>query len=168
MGGQPYTSRLIASWDRFSFTYGVAEARLKLPRGNGLWPGFWMMPESRAWPPELDIMEAGCADPSRNVMTVHWGTTPQDHQSDSTVWTGGPDFSADFHVFTLEWSANALVWYIDGIQRKQYMVSANIPQVAMYIILNLAVSSGGWTGTPDATTVFPAVYEIDYVRVWQR
>jgi hypothetical protein len=33
------------------------------------------------------------------------------------------------------------------------------------MILNLAID--GWDGTPDSTTEWPALYQCDYVRVWQ-
>ena len=35
----------------------------------------------------------------------------------------------------------------------------------MYVILNLAIG-GMWPGAPDATTPFPGLYQIDYVRAY--
>jgi beta-glucanase (GH16 family) len=38
----------------------------------------------------------------------------------------------------------------------------------MYILVNLAVGGpGSWPGPPDATTPFPAVMQVDYVRAYQ-
>jgi beta-glucanase (GH16 family) len=36
-----------------------------------------------------------------------------------------------------------------------------------FMILNLAVG-GSWPGNPDATSVFPQTYLVDYVRVSKR
>ena len=46
----------------FSFQYGRAEARMKLPEGQGMWPAFWLLGNNIVtinWPAsgELDVME---------------------------------------------------------------------------------------------------------------
>jgi MYXO-CTERM domain-containing protein len=99
-------------------------------------------------------------------MTVHWGTDyGAGHQSDGSSWVGS-DFSADFHTFGLEWNPDSIVWTIDGVERKRH-IGAGVPQVEMYLILNLAIG-GTWPGAPDGTTPFPGLYQIDYVRAYTR
>ncbi|HEY3357068.1 MAG TPA: glycoside hydrolase family 16 protein [Polyangia bacterium] len=166
LGGQAYTSGVVASWGKFQLTYGAVEARLKLPAGAGLWPSFWLVPRVGAAPPEIDVMMASGLDPHSVVMNFTWGADPLS----SGTWHTDPavDFTADFHVFTMTWSATELIWYLDGVERKRYSTAANVPQAAMYLILSLAVGSGGFTGTPDATTPFPSYLTVDYVRAWQR
>ncbi|MBL8015490.1 MAG: family 16 glycosylhydrolase, partial [Candidatus Doudnabacteria bacterium] len=66
----------------------------------------------------------------------------------------------------IDWQPDALVWYVDGIERWRFIDAANIPSEPMYLLLNLAVG-GDWPGPPDASTIFPSYYEIDYVRVWK-
>jgi beta-glucanase (GH16 family) len=146
-------------------TYGYFEARLKVPAGQGLWPAFWLLGQVGApGVNEIDIHEILGNQPSTVYMTVHWGTDyAAGHQSDGSSWVG-PDFSSDFHVFGLEWSPDAIVWTIDGVERKRH-TGAGVPQVPMYVILNLAIG-GGWPGAPDSTTLFPARYQIDYVRAY--
>lgn len=164
-GGQSfnYASGLIASV--FKQKYGYFEAKLKVPAGQGLWPAFWLLGEDHnAGVNEIDIHEILGNDTTKVYMTVHWGTDYNaGHKSDGTDWVG-PDFSADFHVFGLEWSADAIVWTIDGTERKRH-TGAGIPQTEMYVILNLAIG-GTWPGAPNATTVFPAKYQVDYVRAY--
>jgi beta-glucanase (GH16 family) len=78
----------------------------------------------------------------------------------------GPDFSQDWHVFALDWRPDALVWFVDGVERWRFTDASAIPAESMYLLINLAVG-GEWPGSPDATTVFPSLLLVDYVRVWQ-
>jgi len=53
-----YLSGIITSYDSFRFTHGYAEARVKLPAGQGLWPAFWLLNSFYVEDvPEIDIME---------------------------------------------------------------------------------------------------------------
>ncbi len=159
-----YTSGVISSIHEQ--TYGYFEARLKMPKGQGLWPAFWLLGAvGTEGVNEIDIQEYLGHEPTKVHMTVHWGPSyDQGHESDGSDFDG-PDFSADFHTFGLEWTPTTLVWSIDGVEQKTYS-GPGVPQVDMYMILNLAVG-GNWPGAPDSTTVFPASYEIDYVRAYQ-
>lgn len=147
--------------------YGYFEARLKVPAGQGMWPAFWMLGKVGApGVNEIDIHEILGQTPSTAYMTVHWGTDyGAGHQSDGTSWSG-PDFSADFHVFGLAWSPDAISWTIDGVERKRH-TGDGVPQVEMYVILNLAIG-GAWPGPPDATTSLPGLYQVDYVRAYSQ
>jgi len=164
-GGQSfnYASGLIASV--FKQKYGYFEAKLKVPAGQGLWPAFWLLGEDHnAGVNEIDIHEILGNDTTKVYMTVHWGTDYNaGHKSDGTDWVG-PDFSADFHVFGLEWNADTIVWTIDGTERKRH-TGTGVPQTEMYVILNLAIG-GTWPGAPNASTMFPAKYQVDYVRAY--
>ncbi len=81
------------------------------------------------------------------------------------TWNG-PDFSAGWHVLGLDWEPNAIVWYVDGVERWRYTDTAHIPNEAEYLLLNLAVG-GDWPGPPNGSTPFPSYFDVDYVRVWQ-
>ncbi|MEP6667873.1 MAG: glycoside hydrolase family 16 protein [Chthoniobacter sp.] len=162
--GMAYTSGMVASHDKFSQHYGWFETRVKLPHGRGLWPAFWLLPESRQWPPEIDIMEHKGSLLNHVWLTVH---RPQPNtwrpKSDGQEWTG-PDFTADFHTFAVDWRPDRVAWFVDGIERHQSRADADFGP--MYVILNLAVG-GQWDGNPDGDTPFPATMEIDYVRVYR-
>jgi beta-glucanase (GH16 family) len=147
--------------------YGYFEARLKVPAGQGMWPAFWLLGKVGApGVNEIDVHEILGNDPSKVYMTVHWGTDyDAGHLSDGTSWSG-PDFAADFHVFGLEWNPDSIIWTIDGVERKRH-TGDGVPQVEMYIILNLAIG-GSWPGPPASTTPFPGLYQIDYVRAYSR
>ena len=159
-----YTSGVICSVHEQ--TYGYFEARLKMPKGKGIWPAFWLLGAvGTTGVNEIDIQEFLGHQPNKIYMTLHWGTDyGSGHQSDESEYTG-PDFSADFHTYRLEWTASKITCTIGRTERKSYS-GPGVPQVPMYVILNLAIG-GGWPGSPDSTTPFPANYDIDYVRAYQ-
>ncbi len=45
--------------------------------------------------------------------------------------------------------------------------TAIISRKSMFLLANLQVG-GPWAGIPNANTVFPANYDIDYIRVWKK
>lgn len=157
-----YTSGILSSHDKFYQTYGYFEASVKVPRGQGLWPAFWMLPQDHSWPPEIDIMEILGHQTYKTYSTLHYDSGGA--QQSSSSYSGGPDYSLGFHTFAVHWTASFIRWYVDGYLR--YEVTANIPNKDMYLLLNLAVG-GDWPGSPDGTTVFPSSYEIEYVRAYQ-
>ena len=75
------------------------------------------------------------------------------------------DWSAGFHTYAVDWTPSTLTWLLDG--KPVASTTKNIPSKPMYILANLAVG-GDWPGLPNASTPFPGVMEIDYIRVWAR
>ncbi|MBZ0274683.1 MAG: glycoside hydrolase family 16 protein [Anaerolineae bacterium] len=173
-----FTSARLLTKQKFEFTYGRVEARLKLPYGQGIWPAFWMLGANIGtvgWPQcgEIDIME----NIGREPMTIH-GTVHGPGYS-GAHGIGGPSglpsgaaFKDDFHVFAVEWEPHEIRWYLDGEQYFQ-LTPDNLPVGSLwvfdhpfFIIMNVAVG-GGWPGYPDDTTTFPQQMQVDYVRVYQ-
>jgi len=150
--------------DKFAFQYGYAEARLKMPLGQGLWPAFWLLSSDQEWPPEIDVMEFLGHKPNITHMTYHYLDDEGTHRGKGDWWTG-PDFSSDWHTFAIDWRPDAIVWYVDGVERYRYTDATRIPHEPMYLVLNLAIG-GDWPGPPDDTTPFPSYFDVDYVRVW--
>jgi len=163
MGGFNYTSGMITSYGSFRQLYGYFEIRAKMPQGKGLWPAYWLLPVDH-WPPEIDVLEVLGHQPDIVYTTNHWGADWQHHQGQG-YWYQGPDFSADFHVYGMEWESNVIIWTVDGVERFRSYIG--VPQEAMYLLANLAVG-GTWPGDPDMTTPFPSYLDIDYIRAYQR
>jgi len=168
-----YTSGMVSSGGRsgsaapgFTYKYGYAEARVDIPAGKGLWPAFWTLPADYSWPPEIDAMEILGDAPSVTHMTYHYLDANGVHQGPGASWAG-PDFSAGWHTFGVDWQPNAIVWYVDGVERNRFTNASAITAVPQYLLLNLAVG-GDWPGSPDANTSFPSDYLVDYVRVWDK
>ncbi len=164
MKGRPYTSGLVETRGKFATVYGRFEVRATLPKGQGIWPAHWLMPDNNSWPPEIDIMELLGHYPNKIFMTNHFVGPSGGYRAHGEVYVG-PDFSKDFHVFAVEWEPNEIRWYVDG--KLRFSTNENIPHVPMRIILNTAVG-GDWPGYPTKKTIFPQYHDIDYVRVYAK
>ena len=162
-GKAAYSSGRVSTRESFSFLYGRVEIRARLPGTKGLWPAIWMLRRDGVWPPEIDVMEMLGDNPRRVYMTNHW-RTHHGLRQDQDSFTG-PDFSAGFHVFALEWEPGVVRWLVDGVERKA--MTEHIPDRPMYLIMNTSVG-GDWPGAPDRRTVLPQYFRVDYVRVYQR
>ena len=175
-GGRRYTSARILTRDRFAGRYGRFEARIQLPRGQGIWPAFWMLGTdigTVGWPTcgEIDIMEFRGQNERESTVALHGpgysGANPLAAVAPSD--TPLPD---DFHIFAVEWAPNVIRWFVDEAQVFQ-ATPADIPPGTrwvydhpFFLILNVAVG-GRYLGAPDASTVFPQQMRVDYVRVWE-
>lgn len=178
-GGNPYTSGKIVSRNKQFFKFGMFEARMKLVRGQGLWPAFWMMPQySRygGWPRsgEIDIMEQLGHEPDMVHGTIHFGNAWNEKGHVGTSYTIGDGFfDEDFHLFQLVWEENSIKWYVDGvlyqaITDESVSSSYTYPfNEEFYLILNQAVG-GDWPQYPDDDTEFPARFEVDYIRYFTK
>lgn len=162
-----YASGMMTTAGKFSQRYGRFEIRCRVPKGRGLWPAFWMLPDPPAWPPEIDVLEILGHETDRVYLTHHW-PHPENptgaSKSDTGEWRG-PDFAADFHTFAVEWEPEEIRWYVDGVER--HRSRKEIPAVPMFLLVNLALG-GAWAGPPDETTPFPSWFQIDWVRVWKK
>ena len=169
--GSSYTSARLKTQGLKSFTYGKIEARIKLPVGQGLWPAFWLIGSDISqvnWPQcgEIDIMEHINAE--ANIYgTMHWDNNGHVSYGGKTT----TDNVGTYHIYSVEWSADAIKWFFDGAQFWQGNISNNINStdefhLPFFIVLNVAVG-GGWPGSPDGTTHFPDTMFVDYVRVYQ-
>jgi hypothetical protein len=174
--GKNYTSAKIVSRGKKMFKFGRMEIRAKLPKGKGIWPAIWMLPQNNVyggWPKsgELDIMEMVGHEPNKVHGTVHFGPGPGSIQSTGSYTLPTSDFSGDFHVFSIIWDVNTIQWLVDGKVFKTFsntdVGNATYPfNEDFYFIINLAVG-GNWPGSPDATTTFPQQLVVDYIRVYQ-
>lgn len=166
-----YTSGRIKTQGLYNVQYGRIEARIKLPRGQGMWPAFWMLGNGD-WPVsgEIDIMENVGKEPSIVHGTVH-GPGYSGAGGISAAHTLNLD--GRFHVYGVEWSADSIEFFADG---KPYakVTHVSLPLGAawvfdkpFFLLLNLAIG-GDWPGSPDSATRFPQSMLVDWVRVWQR
>ncbi|MEV7661354.1 family 16 glycosylhydrolase [Paenarthrobacter sp. NPDC089316] len=171
-----YTSARLTTAGKFSRTQGRFEARLKLPKGQGIWPAFWMLGDNvftDGWPNsgELDVMENIGKEPGTAWGSIHGpGYSGANAVNASYTLPNGKALGDAFHTFTVDWGPESITWYVDGIPYSRKSPASVSGTWAFdhdfFLLLNLAVG-GNWPGAPDPGTVFPQSLLVDYVRVYE-
>jgi beta-glucanase (GH16 family) len=184
-GTRDYTSARIKTQSLFAQAYGRFESRIKIPKGEGMWPAFWMLGEDIStvgWPRcgEIDIMENIGKEPAAVHASLHGpaapGSDPGNKKATADLTQkfsllGNANVSDDFHIYAVEWEPTIVRFFIDQENYATFS-KAQWPQNApwpfdhkFFVVLNLAVG-GDWPGPPDANTAFPQQMLVDYVRVY--
>jgi beta-glucanase (GH16 family) len=191
---------------RFKFRQGYAEVRMRVPRGNLYWPAFWLVGagdgSSPGWPAygEIDVSEIYGSKPDISESNFHrtggnigaWNHNVVTKGSSSGLNINPPNpFVAggtnDWHTYGINWTANQLQWFVDGVLVRTYNASSSADTTALgyehAMILNLAMGGNGprypdhgytgnesGSGYDDGNLVadLPGAMEVDYVRVWQK
>ena len=174
-----YTSTSMITRDLHSWKYGRFEMRGRIDTRDGLWPAFWTLGIKGNWPGngEIDIMEyyngmllANAAWASDKPWTAKWDDTKK-----PLTEFNDPNWSEKFHIWRMDWDSESIKLYVDDLLLNEVDLNETINQDAQgnnpfhqphYIILNLAI--GGKMGGDPSETVFPAKYEVDYVRIYQK
>ncbi len=173
--GQIESGMLRSKW---TGQYGYIEARMKVPRGLGMWPAFWILPQDEVWPPEIDIVEIvnNGRDTTRNSFHIVHSNDGKSYPPDFKLldrwysyWPGF-DYAADFHTFAVLWEPGRIRHYVDNKlvmnQRFEWLHKNWETAGPAHILVNLAVG-GSWPGPPSDPQDFPARLEVEYIRIWQ-
>jgi len=168
LGG--YTSARIITNNKMEFQYGKIEARIKIPSGQGIWPAFWMLGanyEDVGWPRcgEIDIMEHVNNEPLTHS-AIHWFNNFGHTYRSSSL----PFEQNSFQRYAAIWNENGVTFLVNDYPYYFFPFSesnntAQIFQKPFFLLLNVAIG-GNWPGYPNATTPFPAVMEVDYIRIY--
>jgi beta-glucanase (GH16 family) len=161
-----YISGMMNSKGKFYQRYGRFEIRCRAPRGKGLWPAFWLLPdgEKKGLYAEIDVLEILGDRPRVAYFTHHWKDEAGERGKEGGHFAG-PDFTRAFHTYAMDWTPEAIVWSVNGVERARS--SSFVPQDRpMFMLVNLAVG-GDWPGAPNVQTRFPAAFEVDYIRVYE-
>jgi len=172
-----YTSARLETQGLFSTTYGLIEARMKIPAGAGLWPAFWLLGNgfnTVGWPAcgEIDVLEALDGFPSVAHGFINGPSDQAPHYTVGHTAVSARSLASGFHTYAIRWSRNSITWLLDGVPYGT-TTPKNLPPGARWVfngpfhlVLNLAVG-GEWGGPPTSSTRFPATLLVDWVRVYQ-
>ena len=173
---KPYSSARLITNGKFSQKYGKIEARIKIPRGQGIWPAFWMLGAdigTAGWPGcgEIDILESIGPEAKIAYGTLH-GPGYSGGNGIQGRYHSEASLADDYHVYGVEWRPGSIKWFVDGncystVTPDQTHGHPWVFDQPFFIILNLAVG-GYWPGYPDATTTFPQRMLVDYVRAYEK
>ena len=173
IGGTVYSIRM--NTKRY-WQYGWFEARIKVTDVPGSWPAFWMMPQNyKTWPGdgEIDIMEYAISTQGKNKSSssIHCNAFNWQQPNQKTHVTPVADAATKFHVYALEWTAEKMNFYVDGNLHFTFLNDGkgydHWPfDAPFYLKFNLAY--GGNMGGKMDESQLPAIYEVDYVRVFKK
>ena len=173
--GCEYTSARLTSKDRMTVRYGVVQARMQIPEGQGMWPAFWMMGQDFdevGWPRcgEIDVMENFGRDPRTVHGAAHGpGYTGRDFTGSHRTLTS---LARGFHVYSVVWEPERIRWYIDD-RHYATVTPADLggqPWVFdhdFFLLVNLSVG-GTPSVTPGPSVRFPQRLLVDYIRVYAK
>jgi len=173
--GLPYESGWIDTAGKYLPTHGLIDFRAKMPAGQGLWSGLWLLGVESPAKPEIDVQEMLLGNTTTAYGSLH------DWNQDSSVWgeteSGAtPDASQGYNDYEVVWQPGMITWAVNGVAYAQYTsaqaAAAGQPwpfdSTGAYLIANLAVgSASSWGGAPTSSTSFPATVQLQSVKVWQ-
>lgn len=180
-GRSPYLLTTQVSTEHTYLTqYGIAAARIKPQRADGMHSAFWMLPEGSRFynddpsrGAEIDVMEFW-GDSGRGQETI--GSFVTWHGPGwSSLSIGGkfPDarrsLGADrewwqeFHVFSVEWTPEEYVFRVDG--REHYRESRAVSHVPGYLILSMLAAD--YELDDLAAADLDDTAEVDWVQVYE-
>lgn len=175
-GDKVYSARLYGR-KSLGFKYGYIEARIKLPKGKGTWPAWWMFPvDSSNWPGcgEIDIMEEVGVDANIVSSSIHCTAYnhPNHTQKTHEMYCVGAEDG--FHIYSIEWTEDYIRTYVDGTEQLYFENDHQNNNDTwpfykpFFLILNVAWGGdwGGYAGVDESA--LPLTMEVDYVRVWQK
>ena len=180
-GHDQYTSARLNTAQKFTFKFGKVVARIKLPKGKGIWPAFWMLGANinenggdTPWPftGEIDILELWGTESDAIVeANIHYADAKGKHAMMGAKGYHLKEgiFADDFHNFELEWTANKLFWRVDGNTFASQDISDPIYdefRKEFFLLLNIAVD-GKSNRNPDKSTIFPQKMFVDWIKVYQ-
>ena len=172
-----YTAASLNTRDRHTWQYGRFEMRGRIDTSPGLWPAFWTLGVAGQWPSngEIDIMEyykgkvlANVASGTAKPYTAKWHS-----ETKALTAFADPEWSKKFHVWRMDWDAEAIRLYLDDELLNETPLSQTVNQDGTginpmkqphYLLLNLV--SGGHNGGSLENTAFPNRLDVDYVRVY--
>ena len=176
-----YTASSIHTRGKMTFQYGWVEVRAKIDTAKGLWPAIWTLGTSKGWPTngEIDIMEYYLVDGEPTILAnAAWA-----HENRRAAWDEvkipfadflrkDSDWPNKYHIWSMDWTENYIKIHIDGELVNEVDLSKTLNPDGFnplhqhhYLLLNLAIGGNG--GDPS-NTPFPRIYEVDYVRIYQK
>lgn len=132
------------------------------------------------WPNcgEIDLVEHIGRKPNSALFSLHSGRhnhTRHDTIPYTTVADFPDGFFDDFHNYSMEWTPDYFEFFVDGVSHCRYNKTDDPEDQGydawpfdkpFFLIMNTAV--GGGLGGPVDDDALPFLFEIEYVRVYQK
>jgi len=168
--GDSILGSAVGTAGHFAPKYGYFECRAQLQKSSGVWGAFWLQSSKIAqgedpalFGAEIDIFEF-FEEMGNDTIThaIHWAYGPNMH-SIGPMKSYLKGLSKGFHTYGFEWTAEKYSFFIDGY--KFHEETNGISNIAEYMILSMELPE---TRKSLEKTIFPDVFVVDYVKVYQK
>ncbi|HEX3046273.1 MAG TPA: glycoside hydrolase family 16 protein, partial [Bacillota bacterium] len=166
-----YTSGQVTTGDKGAWTYGRFEIRAKLPLGERSisYANLYSV-DGKAFQ-EISILKMLGNNPYTIYVANRWGVDQPRHYLEEDASSRGYctlDYSADFHIFAVEWAPGTIRWYIDDVEI--YRTKRNVPDVPLSLSLETAVNYpiDNNSKISGRTISEPQYFTVDWFRVYRR
>ena len=167
MGNTIYSVRMRT---RRNWTYGWFEVGAKMTDVPGSWPSVWMAPVSNeSWRiyGEIDLFAYAVGWYGKDKVSSFYSTWSEYYDRVTEI----ENAASIFHVFACEWTSTEIKFYVDGKRTCSFSNDGkndyNTWPFCVPFDIKLDLGMGGIGGEVDESQL-PAVFEIDYVRVYQK
>ena len=171
-----YSVGAVRTKGKFEVLYGKFEIRCNLPTQPGWWVAFWMMQgnvgsveNGGVDGSEVDIME-GFGWTDKINQAIHWNGYGTEHKSVgfNKAYSG---IRNGFHTYTLEWTPEIYIFYIDG-KESWRSKGGGVCNQKGYVKVTGEISTEDWAinqywSNNPATAQYPDSFIVDYVRVYE-
>ncbi|MHC4744986.1 MAG: family 16 glycosylhydrolase, partial [Planctomycetota bacterium] len=164
-GYHTYTSAAVQSKGLVRYGYFEISCRPMASAGSS---SFWFYNRTSDLWTEIDVFEIGGKAPGfekKYNMNVHVFRTPNEkkHWSKHGEWFAPTNLADDYHTYALEWDAEKIKWYFDGVLVR-WVENTHWHQA---LTLNFdSETMPDWFGLPKDEDL-PSTYSIEYVRTWK-
>lgn len=158
--GYPYVSGMISSQGSFSQAYGTWEVRFRATNTcKGCHVAIWLLPKNDQWPPEVDLIEwrNNGVDEKRFYFNSH-GETPD------VPWNNKP-YNTNWNTIKVTVDPTNVTWWLNGVQVRKHSNASFTKALPLYILVTTEMGTD-FSGTPDSSTTWPHVIEIDSVKAY--
>ncbi|MBR7132709.1 MAG: glycoside hydrolase family 16 protein [Clostridia bacterium] len=181
-----YQAPELISRDRVTYDYGYLEMKAKLPKGNGVYPGFWVARNYTAYPnsPEIDLMEQFSIDnqfaanvhvwwyvpdATNKLVSKHINKGDQHWFARKITLPEGQTLNDEWHTYGCEITEDQINFYFDGIKFGECSLEKDrmdmFAQLKEIRIGYNKIGSNSSVPMPDKTTV--SDFEVEYIHIYQ-
>jgi hypothetical protein len=162
------------------FRFGYFEARMKWTRGNGSWPGFWMLSNAWARGPgdcssparaaEIDVFEGYGNHPRVFTGTIHRNSathvcpSPPNAINSNNWQPRRVNLTRRFHTYAMRWTPARVTWFLDQRRIMSWPVFETT-NTRMFLLFTMYI---GGQSSPDESTPNELHTKVNWVRVWQK
>lgn len=164
---------MISTENHFRAAQGKWEIRVRTTGANGIFSGFWVYSRGLTEnnPPigqEINLFESRKTDLNNKyigggvMVGSHWNGYLENHKS-INFYTGNLSLDDQkFHIYTLIWLENNLIYLIDNIE---VFKSKSMSNELLFPILSSEIQNG-WAGLVE-DSYSQKTLEIDFIRYWK-